>query len=92
MTDTILLGDAPLTFEIVSAVADGAPVKLSPKARKRVCAARALVEDWAAGDTPVYGVTTGFGALAEVKVPHEQLKALQRNLILSRQEIGIAES
>ena len=83
MTETILLGDTPLTFEMVAAVADGASVKLAPAARERVTAARALVDEWAAGTTPVYGVTTGFGALAEVKVPPEQLKALQRNLILS---------
>ncbi len=83
MTQTILLGETPLTFEMVSAVADGAQVQLDPATRDKVTAARKLVDDWASGETPVYGVTTGFGALAEVKVPQEQLRALQRNLILS---------
>ena len=44
---------------------------------------RKLVEEKAASDTPVYGVTTGFGGLAEVKIPASDLAALQRNLILS---------
>lgn len=79
----IELGAAPLTLEAVSHVADGAPVALGSKARDRMNASRAIVERKAAGDVPVYGVTTGFGALAEVKVPPSELRALQRNLILS---------
>lgn len=79
----IILGDSPLTLEIVEQVADGQSVRLSERAQARVHAARALVEKKAQSDTPVYGVTTGFGALAEVKVPPPQIAALQRNLILS---------
>lgn len=83
MSDTITLGDSPLTFEAVSQVAHGAKALLGDRARDKVERARQLIEEKAAGDTPVYGVTTGFGALAEVKVAPDQLKALQRNLILS---------
>ncbi|MEE8408647.1 MAG: aromatic amino acid lyase, partial [Myxococcota bacterium] len=83
MSQTIMLGAEPLVLETVATVADGARVELDPKARERVIAARTVVEEKAAEDTPVYGVTTGFGALAEVKVPPDQITALQRNLILS---------
>lgn len=79
----IELGAAPLTLEAVSRVAEGALVALGTNARDRMNASRAIVERKAAGSTPVYGVTTGFGALAEVKVPPNELRALQRNLILS---------
>jgi histidine ammonia-lyase len=83
MTAPIVIGDRPLTLEDVAAVADGAPVALGAEGRARVVAARAVVDRKAALPEPVYGVTTGFGALAEVKVPRDQLAALQRNLILS---------
>lgn len=80
---TVALGAEPLTLEAVESVALGAPVKLSESAVDRVERARKLVEERAASSTPAYGITTGFGALAEVKIPPGQLAALQRNLILS---------
>ena len=46
-------------------------------------AAAELVRHAAAGDEAVYGVNTGFGKLASVKIPPDQTEALQRNLILS---------
>ncbi|MBL9037459.1 MAG: histidine ammonia-lyase [Archangium sp.] len=58
-------------------------VELSADARTRVTRARALVDERAAGDEPVYGVNTGFGTLAEVRIEKNDLRQLQRNLILS---------
>src|ERR1700704_4684249 len=79
----VLSGDR-LTLEQVGAVAlGGARVELAPEARERVRAARALVDRIAAGDTPTYGINTGFGTLAEVSIPRSDLQRLQRNLILS---------
>ncbi len=46
-------------------------------------AAAELVRKAAEGGEAVYGVNTGFGKLASVKIPAEQTEALQRNLILS---------
>ena len=43
-----------------------------------------------AGDTPVYGINTGFGSLAEVKIPASALGALQRNLLRSH-AAGVGE-
>jgi histidine ammonia-lyase len=58
-------------------------VSLAPEARARVDRARAVVDRMAAGDTPVYGINTGFGALAETSIPRESLGALQSNLLRS---------
>lgn len=70
-------------MQAVAAVANGAPARLGSKARERVLRARSVVESKAASGEAVYGVTTGFGALAEVPIPPDQIVALQRNLILS---------
>ena len=48
-----------------------------------VAAARAVVTSIAAGDEAVYGVNTGFGLLAQTRIPRDQLDQLQTNLILS---------
>jgi histidine ammonia-lyase len=42
-----------------------------------------VVADLAAGDAPVYGVNTGFGDLATVRIPVAELRSLQRNLVRS---------
>jgi histidine ammonia-lyase len=59
------------------------PVQLSPAARPGVEAAAARVAQAAAGTEAVYGVNTGFGKLASVKIAPEDTETLQRNLILS---------
>src|SRR4029077_17393564 len=58
-------------------------VELAPEAAARVSASRALVDRVAAGDEPSYGINTGFGTLAEVRIDKRDLRELQRNLILS---------
>src|SRR3954471_23056998 len=80
----ILLDDASLTLSDLEAIADDfAPVALAPAAARVVDASRAVVDRYAAGDAPVYGINTGFGSLAEVKIPRDALGALQRNLLRS---------
>ena len=59
------------------------PVRLSPSARPGVEAAAARVARAAAGTEAVYGVNTGFGKLASVKIVPEDTETLQKNLILS---------
>ena len=59
------------------------PVRLSPSARPGVEAAAARVARAAAGTEAVYGVNTGFGKLASVKIAPEDTETLQKNLILS---------
>jgi histidine ammonia-lyase len=85
------LDGSTLTLEQLESIARGdTRVTLAETARARVRAARALVDRFAAGDAAVYGVNTGFGSLAEVKIPHDQLSALQLNLIRSH-AAGVGE-
>src|SRR6056297_113178 len=62
---------------------EGVPAQLDPSVKPQVEAACDLVRRAAEGEVAVYGVNTGFGKLASVKIPSEQTEALQRNLILS---------
>jgi len=65
-------------------VADGrAELILSPSDRELVAANRAAVERGIESGRVVYGVNTGFGALCTTAVAREDLRALQRNLIIS---------
>ena len=83
-----MLGGAGLTLEDVERVADGARVGLSPGARERMEASRAVVEAAIASGRPVYGVTTGFGRLADTAIPPDRLAALQVNLLRSHCRSG----
>src|SRR3954468_13084941 len=80
----ILLNGDSLTLEQLLAIADdGERVDVASDAAARVDAARAVVEGKAAGDDPVYGINTGFGSFAEVKIEPTVLEALQLNLVRS---------
>ena len=59
------------------------PVTLDRSAKPRIEAAAAAIQSAAAGDVPVYGVNTGFGKLASLRIAPEDTATLQRNLILS---------
>jgi histidine ammonia-lyase len=84
MPTEILLDGASLTVEqVVAVVRQSTPVTIDPKARTRLAESRKVVEAAAASDRAVYGINTGFGKLASVKIDFGQLRALQRNLILS---------
>ncbi|ASJ74318.1 histidine ammonia-lyase [Granulosicoccus antarcticus] len=58
-------------------------VSLDPSARPAMQAAADLVAQAAAGDVAVYGVNTGFGKLASIKIESADTATLQRNLVLS---------
>jgi histidine ammonia-lyase len=85
MTAPLLLDGRSLTLEDVASVArpGGRPVSLSAPARASVGASRAFIEEKVASGERVYGVTTGFGRLADVVIPPEDRTALQHNLIRS---------
>jgi histidine ammonia-lyase len=73
-----------LTLAEIATVALGdAPVKVSSSARPGVIASRRVVEDIIARDDIVYGVSTGFGKLSDVRIPHDALAELQLNLVRS---------
>ena len=80
----ILLDGSTLTIEQLLAIADrGETVALADAARARVRASRAVVDRRALGDEPAYGINTGFGSFAEVKIAPDALEALQLNLLRS---------
>ena len=79
---TLRPGGATLS-DLAEIYFDGAGVRLDPGGREAVEAAARLVAEAAAGEAPVYGVNTGFGKLAKVRIAPDQTEKLQRNLILS---------
>ncbi len=80
----VLLNGHSLTLDDLRRVAfDRVPVGLASEVAVGVNAARAVVDAHAARPEPVYGINTGFGALAEVAIPADQLAALQMNLLRS---------
>jgi histidine ammonia-lyase len=73
-----------LDFEDLVAVArNGEPVRLAPAAAKRVDASRRGLEKVVAKGTLAYGIKTGFGELANVAIPDDDVRALQLNLLRS---------
>lgn len=72
-----------LTLEAIEAAADGARVSVAPEARERVARSRAFVEERFASGEAIYGVTTGFGRLANVHVAPSDAELLQLNLVRS---------
>ncbi len=58
-------------------------VRVADSAWERLAAARACVENFIRQGHIVYGINTGFGKLASVHIPDDELMALQRNLVLS---------
>ena len=80
---TVDLDGAGVTVADVVAIARrGEKVRLSDGALSRMADARRIVESLADGE-PVYGISTGFGALANTTIPADRRAALQQSLIRS---------
>src|SRR5438874_557218 len=78
------LNGQKLTLADIAAVAlSGQAVEISTLARPRILASRKLVEEIIARDAAVYGVSTGFGKLSDVRIPRDALGELQLNLVRS---------
>jgi histidine ammonia-lyase len=78
------LSGRPLTLEEIASVARGkSGTFLSTSAAERVRATRAVVERVLDRGDVVYGVNTGFGKLADIRIPDSELEALQMNLVRS---------
>ncbi|MEU3978749.1 histidine ammonia-lyase [Streptomyces sp. NPDC026672] len=81
---SVVVGTSGVTASDVLAVArGGARVELSAEAVAALAAARAIVDALAAKPEPVYGVSTGFGALATRHISPELRAQLQRNIVRS---------
>ncbi len=85
--DPFRLGEHVLDLQALADVARGGrKVEISPGAREAMARARAVVDAVVAGGDQapaVYGVNTGFGALAEVRISAAQVTQLQQNLVRS---------
>ncbi len=91
MPDQVTLDGHSLSIADVVAVARfRAPVAIAPAALSGVARARAAVEAAIADGRTIYGVTTGFGKLAHVRIPPDRLRQLQLNLIRSHAS-GVGE-
>ena len=81
---SVALNGHDLTFEQLYAVAlRGEAVHLAPASVERMLASRRVVEDLVASGQTAYGINTGFGKLASVRISPEQVRALQINLVRS---------
>jgi histidine ammonia-lyase len=88
---TIILDGQALTQADVLAVArSSTPVTVGEHALRRMQAARLVIDTLAEEGKKVYGVTTGFGHLSSVRIPHSQLVELQHNLLRSHAS-GVGE-
>jgi histidine ammonia-lyase len=76
--------------EVVAVARGNVPVALDPKALAAVRESRRAVEAAAERGQTIYGVNTGFGKLAHVRIPPEQARQLQLNLIRSHAS-GVGE-
>jgi len=89
--DKVQIDGEKLTLEELSRVVrGGVEVELSSGAREKMQASREVVERVIASDAAVYGVNTGFGKLASVRVSRDQIRELQVNLVRSH-ACGVGE-
>ena len=85
------LDGQPLSLEEIFGVgSEGWTVTLSADACQRMTASRRVVEAVVARGETAYGINTGFGKLAEMRIPQEELVTLQRNLVRSH-AAGVGE-
>ncbi|PTW49501.1 histidine ammonia-lyase [Rhodovulum kholense] len=79
---TLTPGEATLA-QLETLWREGTPARLAETTGPAIAASAARIAAAAQGDQAVYGVNTGFGKLASVRIPPEDTATLQRNLILS---------
>ena len=81
---SVTLNSSGLTMdEVVRVARHGEKLTISQEALEKMAITRAHIESLAAGETPVYGISTGFGALANQHIAPEDRVQLQKSLIRS---------
>lgn len=83
MTDVTLEEQGLSRDEVVQVARHAATVSLGESGRAAMEASAAIIDAYAASETPVYGVSTGFGALAATYIPEQRRQELQLSLIRS---------
>jgi histidine ammonia-lyase len=89
-TYVIINGQALSSAQVLAVARHNAIVTLGSESISRIQAARVVIDTLIAEDHKVYGVTTGFGHLSRVRIPHDQLQDLQHNLLRSH-AAGVGE-
>jgi histidine ammonia-lyase len=90
MSETVVIRPGAATLADWRAVYGGASVALDPACRPLVAASAEAVARILARGEPVYGINTGFGKLASVRIDEADLATLQRNIVLSH-AAGVGE-
>lgn len=86
----MLDGNSLTTEKIERFLSLNQKVKISTEAKQKINRSRKLVEKWVKEDKIIYGINTGFGELANVKISKQDIQTLQKNLILSH-AVGCGE-
>ena len=80
-----------LTLEQIEIfISDNVKIQLTTESKRHVKRARAMVDKWVSTDEVVYGITTGFGEFANVKISQKDIELLQHNLIVSH-SVGVGD-
>jgi len=91
MPRKISLGGENLNLDDLTAVArNGTQVALTQEASRRIRTARRLVDQWITEGRIIYGMTTGFGVLSDVKISLKDTRQLQKNILMSH-AAGVGE-
>jgi histidine ammonia-lyase len=92
VTDVLEIRAGELTLPMLRRIHERpVALRLTAHDRGRVAVAGSLVEKIIAAGHAAYGINTGFGLLAQTRIPTEQLELLQRNLLLSH-AAGVGDS
>lgn len=87
----IIIGQHPLSIdEIIKVARNNEPVKLGDTAVKLIQASNTRLREIIESNQPFYGINTGFGIFADKKIQKNEIKKLNRNLILSH-AVGVGE-
>ncbi len=91
MKKTLILDGNSLTLDKIDEfIKNDLKVELSKTAKANIKKARTLVDKWIKNDEVIYGVTTGFGEFANIKISSDKIEELQHNLIVSH-SAGVGE-
>ena len=78
-----IIGEALSIEDVVRVATEDEPVEIARGVADRMLPARAVIEEAVASGRTMYGVTTGFGGLANVRIDPKEIEQLQRDIVLS---------
>jgi histidine ammonia-lyase len=87
----VMIQPGRMTLPLWRRIYDGARVSLDLGCFAAIDASAAAVRAIVSRGEPVYGINTGFGKLASIRIPDDDLNLLQRNIVLSH-SAGVGEA